>query len=62
MAENMAFISYRLACLCKTLFVIMAILLQLQPQDDPVYQFLGKERSEDKKYYVCMTAVQICTR
>ena len=40
----------------KTLFVIMGILLQLQPQDDPVYQFLDKKRSEGKKYYVYMTA------
>ena len=40
----------------KTLFVVMTILLQLQPQDDPVYQFLDKKRSEDKKYYVYMTA------
>ena len=34
----------------------MTILLQLQPQDDPVYQFLDKKRSEGKKYYVYMTA------
>ena len=40
----------------KTLFVIMTILLQLQPQDDPVYQFIDKKRSEGKKYYVYMTA------
>ena len=40
----------------KTLFIIMTILLQLQPQDDPVYQFLDKKRSEGKKYYVYMTA------
>lgn len=40
----------------KTLFVIMTILLQLQPQDDPVYQFLDKKRSKGKKYYVYMTA------
>jgi transposase len=40
----------------KTLFVIMSILLQLQPQDDPVYQFLDKKRSEGKQYYVYMTA------
>ncbi len=40
----------------KTLFVIMTILLQLQPQDDPVYQFLDKKRSEGKKYFVYMTA------
>lgn len=40
----------------KTLFVIMTILLQLQPSDDPVYQFLDKKRSEGKKYHVYMTA------
>ena len=40
----------------KTLFVIMTILLQNQPQDDPVYQFLDKKRSEGKKYHVYMTA------
>ena len=40
----------------KTLFVIMTILLQLQPQEDPVYQFLDKKRSEGKPYYVYMTA------
>ena len=40
----------------KTLFVIMTILLQLQPADDPVYQFLDKKRSEGKPYYVYMTA------
>ena len=40
----------------KTLFVIMSILIQLQPQDDPVYQFLDKKRSEGKPYYVYMTA------
>lgn len=40
----------------KTLFIIMTILLQLQPTDDPVYQFLDKKRSEGKKYHVYMTA------
>ena len=40
----------------KTLFVIMTVLLQRQPADDPVYQFLDKKRSEGKKYYVYMTA------
>ena len=34
----------------------MSILLQLHPQDDPVYQFLDKKRSEGKPYYVYMTA------
>ena len=40
----------------KTLFVIMDILIRLQPQDDPVYQFLDKKRAEGKPYYVYMTA------
>ena len=40
----------------KTLFVIMTILMRLQPPDDPVYQFLDKKRSEGKQYYVYMTA------
>lgn len=40
----------------KTLFVIMTILLQLKPTDDPVYQFLDKKRSEGKPFYVYMTA------
>ena len=40
----------------KTLFVIMDILIQLKPADDPVYQFLDKKRAEGKPYYVYMTA------
>ena len=40
----------------KTLFVIMSILLQLQKEDDPVFQFLDKKRSEGKPYFVYMTA------
>ena len=40
----------------KTLFVIMDILIQRKPADDPVYQFLDKKRSEGKPYYVYMTA------
>lgn len=40
----------------KTLFVIMGILLRLQPEDDPVYQFLDKKRTEGKPYHVYMTA------
>ena len=34
----------------------MSILLQLSPEDDAVYQFLDKKRSEGKPYYVYMTA------
>jgi transposase len=40
----------------KTLFQIMSTLLQLQPKDDPVYEFLDKKRREGKPYYVYMTA------
>lgn len=40
----------------KTLFVIMSILLRLQKEDDPVFQFLDKKRSEGKPYFVYMTA------
>ena len=40
----------------RTLFIIMSVLLQLHPVDEPVYQFLDKKRSEGKPYYVYMTA------
>ena len=40
----------------KTLFVVMSVLLQNAPADEPVYQFLDKKRSEGKPYYVYMTA------
>lgn len=40
----------------KTLFNVMTMLIQRQPCDDPVYQFLDKKRSEGKPYYVYMTA------
>ncbi|MDR1669324.1 MAG: transposase, partial [Oscillospiraceae bacterium] len=40
----------------KTLFVVMTVLLQNSPPDDPVYQFIDKKRSEGKPYYVYMTA------
>ncbi len=36
--------------------VTKLMVLQLQPADDPVYQFLDKKRSEGKPYYVYMTA------
>ena len=44
------------ARLRKTLFQIMTTLLQNAPEDDPVYRFLDKKRSEGKPYYVYMTA------
>ena len=40
----------------KILFNIMSTLLQKQPYDDPVFQFLDKKRAEGKPYYVYMTA------
>lgn len=40
----------------KTLFILMTVLLQKAPPDDPVFQFLRKKRSEGKPYYVYMTA------
>jgi len=40
----------------KSLFLVMTVLLQKAPADDPVYQFLDKKRSEGKPYYVYMTA------
>ena len=44
------------ARLRKTLFQIMTTLLQNAPENDPVYSFLNKKRSEGKPYYVYMTA------
>lgn len=40
----------------RTLFLIMDTLIQLKPQDDPVYQFMAKKKAEGKQYYVYMTA------
>lgn len=40
----------------KTLFLVMRVLIQTAPVDDPVYQFLDKKRAEGKPYYVYMTA------
>jgi len=40
----------------KSLFLVMTVLLQKAPLDDPVYRFLGKKRAEGKPYYVYMTA------
>lgn len=40
----------------RTLFTIMIALIQTQPEDNPVYQFLDRKRSEGKHYYCYMTA------
>ena len=40
----------------RTLFRIMQFLIMNKPQDDAVYRFIDKKRSEGKPYYVYMTA------
>ena len=40
----------------KTLFQVMDVLIKTKPQDDPVYMFIDKKRSQGKDYYVYMTA------
>jgi len=40
----------------KTLFQVMDCLLKTSPQDDPIYQFLDRKRTEGKHYYSYMTA------
>ena len=40
----------------STLFQVMTTLLQNAPENEPVYQFLNRKRSEGKPYYVYMTA------
>ena len=44
------------APLRKTLFQVMDSLIKTMPQDDPVYTFMDKKRSQGKPYYVYMTA------
>lgn len=40
----------------RTLFLIMSVILQNSPDDEPVYQFMNKKRSEGKPYKVYMMA------
>ena len=40
----------------RTLFIIMQVLLQTKPIDNPVYDFLIKKQSEGKHYYSYMNA------
>lgn len=40
----------------KTLFLVMSVILQNSPIDDPVYQFMDKKRSKGKPYRVYMVA------
>ena len=40
----------------RTLFLIMSVILQNSPVDEPVYQFMDKKRAEGKPYRVYMMA------
>ena len=40
----------------KTLFNIMSIYLKCAPQEEPIFQFIDRKRTEGKPYYVYMTA------
>ena len=44
------------AALRRTLFLVMSVILQSAPADEPVYQFMDKKRSEGKPYRVYMMA------
>ena len=44
------------ASLRRTLFLVMSVILQRAPMDEPVYQFMNKKRSEGKPYRVYMMA------
>ena len=40
----------------KTLFQVISVILKNSPEDEPVYQFLDKKRTEGKPYKVYMMA------
>lgn len=40
----------------RTLFLVMSVILQNSPPDEPVYQFMDKKRAEGKPYKVYMMA------
>ena len=44
------------ASLRRALFLVMGVILQCAPGDEPVYQFMNKKRSEGKPYRVYMMA------
>lgn len=44
------------SALRRTLFLVMTVILQRSPADNPVYQFTGKKRAEGKPYRVYMMA------
>ncbi len=44
------------SALRRTLFLVMSVLLQCAPVDEPVYQFMDRKRAEGKPYKVYMMA------
>lgn len=40
----------------RTLFLVMSVLLQKAPEDEPIYQFMDKKRAEGKPYRVYIMA------
>lgn len=44
------------SALRRTLFLVMSVILQRSPTDEPVYQFMDKKRAEGKPYRVYMMA------
>lgn len=40
----------------RTLFLVMSVILQNFPVDEPMYQFMNKKRTEGKPYLVYMMA------
>lgn len=40
----------------RTLFLVMRVILQCSPADEPVYQFMDRKRTEEKPYLVYMMA------
>ena len=45
------------ASLRRTLFLVMSVILQCAPIDEPVYQFMDKKRAEGKEHRVALTHV-----
>ena len=56
MSVAVAFPSEDLPHCAGTLFLVMSVILQCAPIDEPVYQFMDKKRSEGKPYRVYMMA------
>jgi transposase len=44
------------AKLRRTLFLVMSVILQNSPLDEPIYQYMNKKRAEGKPYKVYMMA------